>query len=600
MDEGFGKKEESILKRIWSDYVTFYWKGRVGYFIVLTAFTAIFIAVEPLFFAKAISLLEETLKKWEMFEIETYGLFLFGWFIFIIFSVLMNFYFNYRVVEVGSLEFLWQKFRQNIVKLLQVKYGDIISLEQWKLYKSFDRGIDSFFSFWEIVISRILLSIIQVLFITIIMLTIHVKMTIIALSIVPFLIWVGIYFKGKTITLQENLEVLWEKVFGKVSDSITNAWLVKFLSLENTFAKRFIKEYDVIEEDQKVVQIRWAFSGVITKMFILCSRLLTLWFGCYYVLGWEISLAVLFLFFAYCSYIYFPIWFIFDSLNDLQQNYTKIKKFYTDIESLNQDINEKENGKKEFWQVEWNIEFINLSFGYLEEKKIFQDLSFSIKQGEKVAFVWNTGAWKSTITSLLFRLWDISSWKILLDGEDIYNYSKQSLRKHIWLVSQDNSLFNTTIKENLEHAFGADIIDVKEKSKRINEALKKAHAHFVFDLKDWVDTVIWERWLKLSWGEKQRLSIARLFIKNPEVLILDEATSALDNKTEKYIQASLDELMKWKTSIIIAHRLTTIQNADRIFMLEEGKIVEAWNYSELMWKKWKFYELASPENLVVW
>ncbi len=594
------KKQESILKRIWNDYINFFWKARVGYFFVLAVFTAIFIALEPLFFAKAISLLEETLKSWEAFEINTYGLFLLGWFVFIICSVLMNFYFNYRVVEVGSLEFLWQKFRQNIIKLLQVKYGDIISLEQWKLYKSFDRWIDSFFRFWEIVISRILLSVIQVTLITIIMMTIHVKMSLIALSIVPILIWVGIYFKGKTIKLQENLEVIWENVFGKVSDSITNAWLVKFLSLEKVFAKRFIKEYDTIEHDQKIVQIRWSFSSVITKLFILLSRLLTLWFGCYYVLEWEISFAVLFLFFTYCSYIYFPIWFIFDSLNDLQQNYTKIKKFYTDIESLKQDIDSSEGDKKEFWKVEWYIEFKNLSFGYLKEKKIFKDLNFSIKKWEKIAFVWNTGAWKSTISSLLFRLWDIDSWKILLDWKDIYDYSKQSLRKHMWFVSQDNSLFNTSIRENLEYAFAKDIVDVDEKEKRITDALKKAHAHFVFKLKDWVDTIIWERGLKLSWGEKQRLSIARLFIKNPEVLILDEATSALDNKTESYIQESLDELMQWKTSIIIAHRLTTIQNADKIFMLEEGKIIEMWNYDELMKKKWKFYELASPKNLVVW
>jgi len=533
------------------------------------------------------------------FWFETFGWFLIGWLGFIISSVLINFYFNYRVLEVGSLEFLWWKFRANITKLLYVKYGDIISVEQGKIYKSFDRGIDSFFTFFYRMFNTVLLSIIQIVFITVVIFSIHVKMSIVALSILPVLIFLWLYTKNKTIKIQEKLDSLWEKVFWKVWDSLTNTGLVKFLSLEKKFENRLIKEYVQIEKDQKKVQLRWSFASIITKIFILLSRLLTLGFGSYYVIEWEISIAILFLFFTYCSYIYFPVGFIFDNLKSIQEDYTKIQKFYWDIEGLKQDITSEEETKKEFKKVKGTIEFKNLSFGYVPEKKIFTDLSFSIKKWEKIAFVWNTWAGKSTIVSLIFRLWDSNSWEILLDWENILNYTKQSLRKHIWLVSQENSLFNTSIRENLEYAFTKLDLSKEERELQIYNALKKAHADFVFDMKDWIDTVIWERWLKLSWGEKQRLSIARLFIKNPEILVLDEATSALDNKTEKHIQASLDELMKGKTSIIIAHRLTTIQNADRIFMLENGQIIESGNYEELMNKKWKFAELASPENLVV-
>lgn len=122
---------------------------------------------------------------------------------------------------------------------------------------------------------------------------------------------------------------------------------------------------------------------------------------------------------------------------------------------------------------------------------------------------------------------------------------------------------------------------------------------FVFKQKDWINTEIWERWLKLSWWEKQRLNIARIFLRNPEILVLDEATSALDNKTEIEIQKSLDELIAWKTSIIIAHRLSTIKKVDRIFVLENWQIVEVWNYEELLAKKWKFFELANPDKMVM-
>jgi ABC-type multidrug transport system fused ATPase/permease subunit len=129
--------------------------------------------------------------------------------------------------------------------------------------------------------------------------------------------------------------------------------------------------------------------------------------------------------------------------------------------------------------------------------------------------------------------------------------------------------------------------------------LSQAEANFVFDLDKWLDTVIWERWLKLSGWEKQRLSIARLFLKNPEILILDEATSALDNKTEKVIQKALDKLMKGRTSIIVAHRLTTIMDVDNILYIEHGEILESWNYKELMNKEWKFAELASSNHLMI-
>ena len=141
--------------------------------------------------------------------------------------------------------------------------------------------------------------------------------------------------------------------------------------------------------------------------------------------------------------------------------------------------------------------------------------------------------------------------------------------------------------------------DIKITKKDIEKALKNAEAHFVFDLKDWINTIVWEKWLKLSWWEKQRLSIARLFLKNPKILVLDEATSALDNKTERLVQKALDKLTKWRTSIVIAHRLSTIQNADKIFVLENWKIVEIGNYKELMGKKAKFYNLANPEHLIL-
>lgn len=191
----------------------------------------------------------------------------------------------------------------------------------------------------------------------------------------------------------------------------------------------------------------------------------------------------------------------------------------------------------------------------------------------------NTGAGKSTIINLILRLWDIDSGKILLDGKNIQTLKKSQIRKHIGIVTQEVGLYNDTLRKNLLYA------KPSASEQDLRQALENAQAHFVKNLKNGLDTMIGERGMKLSGGEKQRIAIARLFLKNPKILILDEATSALDNKTEKYVQKALDSLMKNKTSIIIAHRLSTIQNADKIFMLENGRIIEKGSYEELMQKK---------------
>jgi len=243
---------------------------------------------------------------------------------------------------------------------------------------------------------------------------------------------------------------------------------------------------------------------------------------------------------------------------------------------------------------QWNISFENVSFWYSKDREILKNINIEIKKGQKIALVGNTGAGKSTIINLLLRFWDIEKGSIKIDDQDIIELKKSSLRNHVGVVSQDNSLFNLSIEENLKFA------NPKATKKEIEAALKSAEAHFIFDLKDGIKTVIGERGLKLSWGEKQRISIARLFLKNPEILILDEATSALDNVTERKIEKALKKLMKWKTSIIIAHRLSTIMHADTIHVLENGHVKESWSYEKLMKEKWKFYRLANPDKLILW
>ncbi len=363
------------------------------------------------------------------------------------------------------------------------------------------------------------------------------------------------------------------------------------MTIENSFLKWLDEKVDDLFKKQIQVDKGWSIANIYTVTAIMIARILVIGFWVFFILDWTLTFSHLFLFFSYIGFFYTPIWQIFDRLRMVQEQLTYIEKFYKEFDAIEQETEEKKG--KNISQVSGKIEFENVDFSYIADKKILHLLNFEIKNWQKVAFVWDTGAGKSTIIHLILRFWEVTGWKILLDDIDIRNINKKSLRSHIGVVSQDNSLFNLSIKENLLFA------QPKATKEDLEMALKKAQCDFVFDFKEGIDTVIGERGLKLSGWEKQRLSIARLFLKDPEILILDEATSALDNKTEKMVQKALDALMKGRTSIIIAHRLSTIQDADIVFVLEKWKLVESGKYEELIEKKWKLYTLANPDKLMI-
>jgi ATP-binding cassette subfamily B protein len=224
-----------------------------------------------------------------------------------------------------------------------------------------------------------------------------------------------------------------------------------------------------------------------------------------------------------------------------------------------------------------DIEYRHVRFGYGSDRPVFGDLNLKVNAGETVAFVGSSGAGKTTICSLLPRFYEVEAGSILIDGIDIRDMTLKSLRSHIGIVQQDVFLFAGTIRENI--AYGR--LDATEAE--IAEAARRARLDQVIaSLPAGLDTVIGERGVKLSGGQKQRLAIARIFLKNPPILILDEATSALDTETERAIQQSLADLSEGRTTLVIAHRLATIANADRILVVEEGRIVEEGSHAELL------------------
>lgn len=229
------------------------------------------------------------------------------------------------------------------------------------------------------------------------------------------------------------------------------------------------------------------------------------------------------------------------------------------------------------------IKFINASFAYPDGKEdnsknnVFDDLSLTLKNNEKVGVVGRSGAGKSSLINLLLRFYDVDEGKITFDGKNIQDYSVNSIRKNISYVAQESEMFHRTIRENI--SYGIDGVTDKE----IISAAKKAHAYeFISSLEKGLDTMVGERGIKLSGGQRQRIVLTRAFLKNAPILILDEATSALDSESEEIVQNSLKDLMNKKTTLVIAHRLSTLKQMDRIIVLDKGEIVESGTHTELL------------------
>jgi len=579
----------NTIKQIFLSYLETVWKTKLIFILFFWIFVAFVSILEPLVFTKIISEIEKYLNTWIFDTNNIFNLIIF-WCVFIVFTIIIQYIYD--------LYLIWVPVTKNYVDIcnkyskiiISMNYPEYLQRKQWSLYKIFDRWANNQFKILAFFFQDILRTTASIIFIIIFMFYINWLMTLITLSMLPIMIIIWVLFVKKVWPYQSELNNKWDEIFWNIWNILSWFMLTKILTLESRYISDIKSTLQNIFSKQIKIQRYWSISNIYTSSLVMISRLLVLWFWIFFVKQWSLSFSELFLFFTYIWWIYFPVGFIFSRLRETTENIIGIEKLHESFDDLE---DEKVNEWIKVKNVIWNIEYVNTVFSYSWWKNVLKNLSFQIKSWEKVAFVWNTWAWKSTIINLLLRFWDVNSWEILLDWINIKNISKKSLRNNIWVVSQDVSLFNDSIKNNLL------FVNSKATNKDLEKCIKLAEADFVFDFPDWINTIIWERWLKLSWWEKQRLSIARLFLKNPQILILDEATSALDNKTERLIQKALDKLMEWRTTIVIAHRLSTIQNAHKIFVLESWKIVEEWDYQKLIENKWKFFELSNPEHLIL-
>lgn len=376
----------------------------------------------------------------------------------------------------------------------------------------------------------------------------------------------------------------------RLEDSLLGVRVVKAFANEDIEAEKFTQDNRKFLGTKKETYKYMAGFKIITCIFDGIMYLVLLIAGGIFMMKGLIQPADLFVFTLYVTTLLATVKRIVEFTEQFQKGMTGIERF---IEIMDSDIDIfDDEDAKELNNIKGSIEFKNVSFGYNDkDKEVLSNINLSIKEGEKVALVGPSGGGKTTICNLIPRFYDTTQGSIYLDNNDIKKVTLKSLRKNIGIVQQDVYLFAGTVYENI--AYG----DPNATREQIIEAAKLAGAHeFISELKDGYDTYVGERGVKLSGGQKQRISIARVFLKNPKILILDEATSALDNESEYLVSKSLERLAKGRTTLTIAHRLTTIQNADRILVLNENGIVEQGSHKELLDKKGVYHQLYMMAN----
>ena len=361
----------------------------------------------------------------------------------------------------------------------------------------------------------------------------------------------------------------------KAIDSLLNYETVKYFGNEEHEARRFdqaLRRYEraAVRSQVSLSALNVGQGGVIavglTAVMIMAG---------YGVAAGRLTVGDFVLVNTYLVQLYLP-------LNFLGYVYRQIRQSLTDLEQMIRLLEVDREVKDPPGAVDLppgggGIAFEHVRFGYDSRREILHDISFAVPAGQTVAVVGSSGAGKSTLSRLLYRFYDVTGGVIRIDGRDLRAVTQKSLRRAIGIVPQDTVLFNDTIYYNI--LYGRPEASDEE----VEEAAKLAHIHdFVMSLPDGYRTRVGERGLKLSGGEKQRVAIARVILKRPRILIFDEATSALDSKTEKAIQASLDEVSENRTTLIIAHRLSTVVGADQILVLEAGRIVERGTHPELL------------------
>lgn len=494
---------------------------------------------------------------------------------------------------------------QKVIKNLRVKVFDKILKFKMSFFDKNAVGrlvtrtvndIETIASIFSQGLFMIIADILKMVTVLTVMTIINLELTIVVVSIFPILIYATRIF-------QKSMKVAFESVRKEVAnlnsfvqERISGVKIVQIFNREHLEIKNF-KEINLKHRDAwlRTVWINSIFFPIAEISTSICIGLLVWWGGFNNLNGETISLGTLFLFISMSGLLFRPLRQIADRFNTLQMGMVSTERIFKILED---DLEITDNGNIEKSSFDGLIEFKNVSFSYIKNQLVIDDISFIINPGETTAIVGPTGSGKTTITNLITKFYEIDSGTILIDRKNINEFKLESLRKKIGVILQDVFLFADTIYNNIT-LFNNDI-SIKD----VEKAAKDLEIHdFIMSLPGGYDFNVSERGSTLSAGQKQLIAFLRVLVNNPDILILDEATSSIDSYSEDLIKNATNKITKGKTSIIIAHRLSTVESADKIIYMESGKILEYGNHKELLnipkGKFKKLYEEQFMENELV-
>lgn len=409
----------------------------------------------------------------------------------------------------------------------------------------------------------------------VILMTINVRMTLLLLAVTLVMVVFSYFQNRKMSSVFFDNRVKIAGVNARVQDSLSGIRVVKSFSGETVEQRKFDRSNEAFLEskvDNYMIMGRYQATNAFLEGLLYIVIILS---GVWFILNGGLRVGDLAVYVLYVNIYINPIDLLINFTEQFQKGYAGFKRFLEVMET--QPEIEDRPGAQVLRDVKGDIAYENVSFRYGEGPEILKSIDIRIDAGRKIALVGPSGSGKTTICSLLPRFYDVTGGRVTVDGRDIRDLKQSSLRDAIGIVQQDVYLFAGSIRDNI--AYGKPGASFEE----IERAAKLANIHeFVESLEDGYDTYVGERGVRLSGGQKQRISIARVFLKNPPILILDEATSALDNESERYIQASLDSLAQGRTTIVIAHRLSTVRGADEILVLTDEGLMERGTHEELL------------------
>ncbi len=427
--------------------------------------------------------------------------------------------------------------------------------------------------------SQVITSSVMVVGIFIMMLTISPQMTLIAICVLP----VSIILIGLVMKRSQKYFVRQQQALGDVNGHIEEMYgghnVVKAFNGEEASVKQFNEFNDSLYESAWKSQF---FSGLMQPITMFIGNVgyvAVCLLGGVLAGGGNITIGDIQAFIQYVRQFNQPITQLAQTMNMLQSTAAAAERVFEFLGEEELELETPKVGSQDVAKINGSVTFADVKFGYLKNQTIINDFNLHVHAGQTVAIVGPTGAGKTTIIKLLMRFYELNSGSIYIDGIDIRDFGRKDLRSLFGIVLQDTWLFNGTIKENLMYG------KLNASDQEVKEACKVAYAdHFIQTLEDGYDTIINEESSNISQGQKQLLTIARAFLKDPKILILDEATSSVDTRTEVLIQRGMEKLMEGRTSFVIAHRLSTIRDADTIIVMKDGDIVELGNHDSLLAK----------------